>query len=86
MAKSKVKIHRGAIRKLMQDPKVLADLKRRGEAIAAAANAQSSWGGYYSGVSEQSGRPSVRVWNIKQAAADDEARNNRLIRSLDAGR
>lgn len=86
MAEVNVKINDAALAKLLVSPEVVADLERRGKAVAAAANADSSWGGYYSEASGTGKRAHARVWNVKHGAADDEARNNRLLRSLDAGR
>ena len=57
MARSRVKFRNGAIRKLMFDPSVVANLAARGEAVAAAANRDSSWGGYFSAVSTDGSRP-----------------------------
>lgn len=76
----------GAIEQLLTSPAMEAELKRRAERIAAAANAESSWGGYQASSSREGSRARARVWNVKHEAADDEARNNRLIRGLDAGR
>lgn len=86
MAKARLKFNAGAIRRLMEDPAVAADVASRAAAVADAANAGSSWGGYEYEVSTAGARPRARVWNVKSGAADDESRNNRLIRSLDAGR
>lgn len=86
MAKSRLKFNRGAIRALMNTPEVAAELEARAAAVAAAANAESSWGGYHSALSTGGVRPHAHVWNVKRGAADDEARNNRMIRNLDAGR
>ena len=86
MAKVKIKFTSGAIRRLMADPAVAADVAARAAAVAAAANAGSSFGGYEHEVSTAGARPRARVWNVKSGASDDEARNNRLVRSLDAGR
>jgi len=86
MARARIRFRNGAIRALMNDAAVVADLEARAKRVAAEANAESSWGGYYSAVSTEGNRPRGRVWNIKQGASDDEARNNRMIRALDAGR
>lgn len=75
-------INLDAISQLRGDPGILAG---RGEAIAAACNAESQWGGYHATPVEFDGHTSFqRVY-----AADgrnDEARDNRLIKNLDAGR
>ena len=86
MSKSKLTFKPDAIGKLLAEPAVRADLERRARAVADAANASSSWGGYFSGPASGGERPRARVWNIKSGASDDESRNNRLIRALDAGR
>lgn len=85
MAEVRWVINKQAIAALMRHPDVVDDLKRRAKAIADAANADSSWGGYYSEVDTSGRRPTARVWNIKHGASDDEARNNRMIRALEAG-
>ena len=86
MAKSKIKFNRGAIRSLMNEAAVAADLESRAKRVAEAANSESSWGGYFSALSTGGIRPHAKVWNVKKGASDDEARNNRMIRALDAGR
>ena len=75
-----------AIERLLTSPAMVQDLRRRAERVADAANRESSWGGYASSASGEGRRAHARVWNVKAGAADDEARNNRLIRGLDAGR
>lgn len=84
--KPRVKFKRNAILDLMNTPALAEEVKRRAEAVAAAANAESTWGGYVSGMAADSDRPHARVWNVKSGASDDEARNQRMLRSLDAGR
>lgn len=79
------RINQRTILSWLRDPALVNDLERRAAAIAAAANAESSWGGYESEVDTSGSRPRARVWNIKPEAQDDEARNNRIIRNLDAG-
>lgn len=75
-----------AIERLLTSPAMVQDLRRRAERVADAANRESSWGGYVSSASGEGRRAHARVWNVKAGAADDESRNNRLIRGLDAGR
>lgn len=67
-------------RDLMRDPALV---EGRGERIADACNADSSWGGYYSAVSVSDIRARARVWSI---GGNGEARKQRLIRNLDAGK
>lgn len=86
MAEVRWVINKKAIVAFLRDPRVVDELERRAAAIAAAANAASSWGGYVSEVDTSGARPTARVWNIKHGASDDEARNNRMIRALEAGR
>lgn len=81
-----VRFNEQAIARLLKSPAVEQDLARRAERVADAANSESSWGGYYSDSSSEGTRARARVWNVKAGAADDEARNNRMIRALDAGR
>lgn len=80
MAKSGIVFNRNAIRELAQalhDP-----IMERAEAIADACNEESAWGGYE--FDDASGEwPRARVWSADSRA--DEARDNRLIRNLDAG-
>lgn len=82
----RVVMNSDGVERLLKSSGVLADLDRRARAIASAANASSSWGGYDSEASNVGNRARARVWNVKHGAADDESRNNRLLRSLDAGR
>lgn len=75
-----------AIADLLTGPEITAELERRAQAIADAANSESSWGGYYSAVTNDGNRARARVWNIKSGASDDESRNGRMLRNLDSGR
>lgn len=72
--------------RIRTEAKVLADLKARAERIEAACNGQSSWGGYESEAEMGRTRAVARVWSIGPEAVEDNARNQRLIRNLDAGR
>ncbi|WP_067428528.1 hypothetical protein [Nocardioides jensenii] len=59
-------------------------LDGRGEAIAAACNADSEWGGYYATEPEFDGRTTFqRVFGAD--GRNDELRDLRLIKNLDAG-
>lgn len=87
MAKSgDVKLTSNGIAKLLSDVKVQEDLERRAKKVADACNAESEWGGYYSGPVVGAKRASAHVWNIKRGYSDDEDRNNRMIHNLDEGR
>lgn len=82
MAKSvDLKINRAAVRDLLKDPKVLADLEARGRRIAAAAG---------SGVEVQSyvgqTRARVTVRTVTWAARYREATERTLTSAVDAGR
>lgn len=66
---------------LRRAPGVRADLKTRAERIAAAAGE-----GYEPFVTEGKSRSRGAVVTTTNAAKRDSARNNSLIRSLDAGR
>ena len=57
-------------------------LEERAAAIAEACNRDSSWGGYHSAPSSDG--QAAQVWSAD--ARNDEARDQRLIRNLDAGR
>lgn len=84
MAKVRLVLDRRNIDRLATSPEAVVDVRRRVEAMAAACNSQSSWGGYESEV-DVDGRGVVgRVWSIDEAS--DEARAQRLVRNLDAGR
>lgn len=77
----RVKINRKAVRALLRDPKVAADLERRARAIAAAAGP-----GHV--VESEIGRTRARAAVITETpeAALAEATQRRLTRSIDAGR
>lgn len=78
------RINRRAIVAMLRDPGVVDTLEAAAAAVADAANAESEWGGYEYEVDTSGARPTARVWNIKHGASDDEARNNRLIKALNA--
>lgn len=83
----RVKHHAKGYKALMLSPGAWADVGQRAQSIADACNAQSSWGGYRSGVEKgNKRRASANVWSISKNADIDNARNNRMIRALDAGR
>lgn len=84
MAKMEVRVSRAAIRDMLTSDSVRADIARRAEAVADACNAESSWGGYKA---THGGRSRARssVWTVEPEAVADNARNNRIVRNLDAG-
>ena len=84
MATTRIVLNDKNIDKLPTLPKAVADLARRVGAVEDACNSQSSWGGYRSEVEEWPDGPVGRVWSIDEAS--DEARQQRLIRNLDAAR
>lgn len=87
MARSKVKLkwHGGkGLAELVTSPELLPLVKEKVDAIAAACNEESSWGGYSSAASIDGDRVRGRVWSYDDR--DDEARDNRMLRHLDAGR
>lgn len=82
-ARVKVKINAAAKKALLKSDSVQADLDRRGQAIADACNADSSWGGYKSGPAPGK-TAKTNVWSIGDH--DDEARKQRLPRNMDSGK
>lgn len=82
MARRKVRIdwNREGFRDLMRDPSLV---EGRGERVADACNAESSWGGYYHATTVSDVRARSRVWSI---GGNGETRQQRLIRNLDAGK
>lgn len=78
----RVKIHREALLELMRTDLV----SGRAEAVAAACNAQSSWGGYDSATESDNIRARARVWSYaSQDGTGTTERANRMIRNLGAG-
>ena len=74
--------NRKAFRQILTDPGVVADMQRRAEAIAEAAGE-----GYVAAVTENPHtRARAAVIAASPEAAADNAANNTLLRSLDAGR
>lgn len=72
------------VKKVLNDPRIQKALEERAAAIAKACNAESSWGGYESGPVEEKDTARANVWTIGDH--DDEARQQRLVKNLDAGR
>ena len=76
-----IEIHREAIGQLLKSPAVLADLKRRAEAIAAAAGE-----GYEAEAEVQKHRARAAVHTTTFDSVKDNFDNNTLIQSIDSGR
>lgn len=77
----RIVINEDAVHELMHQTVGL--LAEKGAAIAAACNAESSWGGYESDAEVTEIGAMAVVWTIGEH--DDEARQNRLVRNLGAG-
>lgn len=77
----RVKLHNKAFNALRKDSALVADLEARAQAIASAAGE-----GYTA--SSRSGKTRHRVSVITESyeAAEDQAKNNTLLRALEAGR
>lgn len=88
MARSVRVVHRReGYRELRVSPGAWADIARRAEAISDACNAQSSWGGYdFEVMNLSTDHAEANVWTIDDRGVEDNARSNRLLRNLDAGR
>ena len=81
---NRLQFSNSGFRKIMRSANVQRDIEKRAERIAAACNAQSSWGGYeWAPASSGSG---AQVWSISDHARADNARSNRMLKNLDAGR
>lgn len=63
MAKSRVRFRRDWRDELFSDPRVAGDLDRRGKALVATLNSESSWGGYEGELDTSGSRPRFRVWD-----------------------
>lgn len=84
MARVRLDWHRAAgLEALVKSPEALAIVEEKAQAIAAACNAESSWGGYDSAARIDNDRARARVWSFDDR--DDEARDNRILKNLDAG-
>ncbi len=87
MAKDvKVVLKSAGVVALLNDPKVVADLGRRAQAIATSAQAGTGPGDDY-GVSTSTGkRGRATVWTRSYEARVAEAKNRTLTAALEAGR
>jgi hypothetical protein len=83
MAKIRLDWHGAAgLRAIDCSPEALALVEAKVEAIAKACNEESSWGGYASAASIDDDRVRGRVWSYDNRV--DEARDQRMIKNLDA--
>lgn len=83
MAKIRLDWHKGeGLRAIDRSPAALELIKAKAKAIADACNAESSWGGYASAAAIHPDRVRGTVWSYDNR--DDEARDNRMIKNLDA--
>ena len=83
--RARIRMNIKGIVDILQSEKSVEMAESAAERIRDASNAQSTWGGYFSARSSE-GYPRARVWPIGPDASTDNARNQRLIRNLDAGR
>jgi len=83
MAKVRLEFNREALRQIMSGPEARALVNGMADATRDACNAESSWGGYESADASDDIRARARVWSYDNR--NDEARDNRMIRNLDAG-
>ena len=93
MAKVQVKVSREAILSIQKSSEVQADLKRRAEAIAKSADEQTSPNpikmrnpNYVTFVEVGKVSAKARVSAHNSHSKRDNARNNTLLKSMDAGR
>lgn len=83
MAKVRLDWHKAAgLRAIDRSPQALALVAAKVKAIEDACNRESSWGGYASAASIDDDRVRGRVWSYDNRV--DEARDNRMIKNLDA--
>lgn len=82
----RVRLSESGIREAMGAAKLRQEIETRAAAIRDACNAQSSWGGYKSGPESENWRASANVWTIDAGGTQTEARANRMLRNVDAGR
>lgn len=78
----RVKVHRDGIVGAMTSDEALANIAARGEAVADACNTESSWGGYFTAARVDGIRARATVWSADNR--NDEARDQRLVRNMDA--
>ena len=88
---ARLEFKRGAFRELRFDPAIRRDINRRAKAIADKANNDSDLDNGYrvgsrAGARRPQGRPRATVVTATGDAVRDSAKNDRLLRSLNAGR
>ncbi len=81
--RAKLKFNPAAFDEILGGSEALEMVRSKGEAIAEACNSDSSWGGYFSAATTDGDRARARVWSADNR--NDEARDQRLVRNLDAG-
>lgn len=83
---TRIKFHHEGFDAVRKSPEVRAELLRRGQAIATAAESASNGGVHHVNERENKSRARVTVVTGDYAAIKGEAENRSLSRSLDAGR
>lgn len=86
MGKVRVEMDDAGCRALLNSAGVQAEVLRRAQAVAAAASGRASFGTYEADVRPGRKRATAMAKAIDKAAALDNARNNTLAKSIDAGR
>jgi hypothetical protein len=88
MAKPRVKVHNRSMVEIMRSPEMLAEVTKRAEAIAAAANAEyrGEGEGFVAHSNVHSTRARGSVVTATNQAAYAEAKYGLLTKSMDAGR
>lgn len=85
MPRIRVEIDSAAAEQVLKSAGLRASFQRRGEAVADACNAQSSWGGYFTATTTDGDRVSTKVWSLSSKLPDEHDRHQRMVRNLDAG-
>lgn len=86
MAATRITFNIREFERLRKSPGVVADIKERVDRIAAASNAHVEGNGYEATVQEGRNRAHGSVITTDAESMSDNARNQRLLRNLDAGR
>jgi len=88
MAKPRIKVHNRAMVEIMRSPEMLAEVTKRAEAIAEAANAEytGEGEGFVAHSNVHSTRARGTVVTATNQAAYAEAKYGLLTKSMDAGR
>lgn len=85
MPRPRVDLNTSGAASILQDAALIADLRRRGEAIRDACASESSWDGYRTATAVEGDRVVTRVWSISSNLPRAHERHQRMIRNLDAG-